>query len=275
MRFRLGTDAGTETAMTTALVALDSSKVEQFALAYAEHGNAARAYREAFDTSGMSPPTIKRKAYDVVHAPRVTARVRELQAAAAERTVISVAARMEWLRDIVAADPNELVQHVRVNCRHCHGVGFAWRWRDAGELARALDDHMRSLNTPRPLPRPADARGGFGFDPNGDPHPDCPRCNGEGIGRTIIADTTKLSGPARRLLKGIREKADGSIEVLMHDQLAAADQLNKLQAAYTNVSVSASVSVNRDSLTPRQAANLAPERLVELLWKQPAPESST
>jgi phage terminase small subunit len=261
--------------MNSALVPLDSVKVEKFALDFAANGNASRAYREAFDTVDMSPNTIKRMAYDLKHSPRVVARVRELQAAAAERTVISVQARMEWLRDIVEADPNELVQHVRVNCRHCHGVGFAWRWRDAGELARALDAYMGSLAAPKPLPRPADASGGFGFDPNGDPHTDCPRCNGEGIGRTIIADTTKLSGPARRLLKGIREKADGSIEVLMHDQLAAADQLNKLQAAYTNVSLSASVSVNRETLTPRQAATLAPERLVELLWKPAAPEPST
>ena len=135
-----GTDDSTETVMKTALVALDSSKAEKFALGYAEHGNAARAYREAFDTSDMLPTTVKRMAFDVLHTPAVKARVRELQAAAAERTIISVQARMEWLRDIVEADPNELCQHVRVNCRHCQGVGFAWRWRDMASL--------RGLSTP-------------------------------------------------------------------------------------------------------------------------------
>jgi hypothetical protein len=88
-----------------------------------------------------------------------------------------------------------------------------------------------------------------------------------------VADLSKLSGPAGRLLKGVRQKADGSIEVMLHDQLAAADMLNKMQAAYVSVSVSAHTTANAATLTPRQASQLSPERLIDLLWQPKAPEA--
>jgi len=255
--------------MTDALVALDSAKADAFALDFAVHGNAARAYRAAYDCAGMQSNHVKQRAYELRWRADVAARVRALQAEAASKAVIDITARMQWLDDIVNADPNDIVQHVRVNCRHCHGVGFAYQWRDACELARALDDHLRSLGTPKPLRMPATASGGYGYSPNAEPNADCPHCAGDGIGRTIIADTSKLSGPARRLLKGVRQKANGDLEVLMHDQLAAADQLNKMQAVYVTKSISATYEIPAASKQAQGARLMTPEELIATLWRGP------
>jgi len=51
-------------------------------------------------------------------------------------------------------------------------------------------------------------------------NPACPRCAGEGVKYVSVKDTSKLSGPARRLYAGAKQTKDG-IVVLMRDQDAA------------------------------------------------------
>lgn len=60
--------------------------------------------------------------------------------------------------------------------------------------------------------------------------------------RVSVTPTDKLSPAARRLLKSVRQKASGEITVVLHDALAAADMLNKMQGVYVDRSVSLSVS---------------------------------
>jgi hypothetical protein len=49
-----------------------------FAMRYVESGNAAEAYRLAYDTSG-NDATARRNSFTVLHRPRVTAEVEQLQ----------------------------------------------------------------------------------------------------------------------------------------------------------------------------------------------------
>lgn len=222
-------------------------KQETFAQRYAAHGNAARAYREAFDCApDIRPATVRQRAYELAHEPTVAARVRELLAEAAQGTTISARTRMVRLQEITEADPGELVRIVAESCRQCHGISHQHQWRDEMEyalaLAQALDENAK---LPQELwkPLPTDA-GGYGFDPHRAPYDGCPVCHGYGVTRVAITPTDQLSPSARKLLKGVRAKADGTVEVQMHDQLAASDQLNKMQGVYVDRSVSINANVN-------------------------------
>ncbi len=61
----------------------------QFATAYIETGNAAEAYRLAYDTSG-NDATARRNAFTVLHRARVTAQGAQLQADHRERHKVTV-----------------------------------------------------------------------------------------------------------------------------------------------------------------------------------------
>jgi Terminase small subunit len=192
-------------------------KQESFAQLYAAYGNAVRAYREAFDCApDIRYGTLRQKAYELAHEPAVAGRVREILAQAAEGTKISTRARMIRLQEIVEASPDEIVSIVAERCPHC--------WLDPLALAAVLD---RGL-----VPDTSAAQG------------DCASCKGHGVRRVVITPTDDLSPSARKLLKSVRQKADGSIEVRLHDQLAASDQLNKMQGVYVDKSVSINANIN-------------------------------
>jgi phage terminase small subunit len=193
--------------------------------------------------------------------PAVAQHIRARLAAAAEGTIISVRARMVHLQMIVEADPSEIISIVGSNCRHCHGEGHAYQWRDEAELNRALDRYQRSLTGLRPLQAP-DASGGFGFRGNGEPHSDCPACNGEGLARTQITPTSEWSPAARKLFKGAKQKANGEIEIIFHDQLQVAHQLNQMQGCYSDTRVNLNAS-----FTPKSAAIPTVDELMSMLQR--------
>jgi hypothetical protein len=81
--------------------------------------------------------------------------------------------------------------------------------------------------------------------PNTDaPRRGCERCSGDGVSRVVLTPTAELSANARALFKGAKQNAKGEIEVETYDQLAAADQLNKLQSAYVSRSLSGNIDLN-------------------------------
>ncbi|HEX4050498.1 MAG TPA: terminase small subunit [Steroidobacteraceae bacterium] len=233
-----------------------------FAQAFAAHGSAARAYREAFGCGAMSAATIRRKAYDYAHHPAIAERVRELLAQAAEGVTLSARARMVRLQSIVEADPSELLRIVAECCRWCHGAGHAYQWIDPAEYAQALriahaanQARRRAGRTEQPLPMDD---GGYGFRADAEPHPGCPHCRGEGTKRVVVTPTDDLSAGARALLKSIRQKASGEIEVRLHDPLEAIDLLNRMQGVYVERSVSVTAHVNApkfEAMTPEEQAS--------------------
>lgn len=235
LRIRRAADQAVAVALT--------GKQENFAQHYAAHGNATAAYRAAFDCSGpIAPATVRQRAHELVHSPGVAARVRELVALAAEGTTIDTRSRMVRLQDIVEADPGELVRTVNEACRHCNGAGHAYQWIDTDEYCTACDDAQRAG---QPLPS---CDGGFGYTPHAEPSESCTKCHGDGTTRVVITPTDKLSPGARRLLKSIRQKGTGEIVITLHDQLAAADMLNKMAGVYVDRSMSLNVNANVPAL---------------------------
>jgi hypothetical protein len=55
-------------------------KQERFVLAYIVTGNASKAYREAYDTTGMKPATVHHSAHALLVDPKITARLDALMA---------------------------------------------------------------------------------------------------------------------------------------------------------------------------------------------------
>ncbi|UEK60853.1 terminase small subunit [Providencia rettgeri] len=127
------------------------------------------------------------------------------------RTQITQDAVLKMWWDIATADVNELTEYRRLCCRHCWGFGFNYQWRDAVEYDDAVKKAMAASKPP-----PQDV-GGYGYDDTLDPNPDCPRCNGAGIGRAYFHDTRDLTGAARRLFAGVKEGKFG-VEVITRNQ---------------------------------------------------------
>ncbi|HHT2690762.1 TPA: terminase small subunit [Enterobacter asburiae] len=128
------------------------------------------------------------------------------------------------LTAIINADPNEIAQYRRVNCRYCWGSEHKYQWRDISEQLAA------ERKAEADGAHPPDTSGGIGFVDNGDPNPECPRCNGEGVGEPFFADTRDLEGDARYLLHGVKLSKFG-IEILTADKDAARRELAKLLIA--------------------------------------------
>ncbi|HAP2505726.1 TPA: terminase small subunit [Escherichia coli] len=126
------------------------------------------------------------------------------------------------LMAIVQADPNQLAQFRRVNCRYCWGENHLYQWRDIEEFDKAAEKASK-------VGKPAPEYGGLGFVDNAIPNPDCPKCCGDGRGEIHIADTTMLDGDARLLYAGAKYGKFG-IEILMEDKGAARRELLKYLA---------------------------------------------
>lgn len=125
------------------------------------------------------------------------------------------------LNAIINADPNEISQYRRVNCRYCWGFGHQYQWRDAVEFEEAEEEAKAKE---KPAPRDD---GGYGYNQTLDPNPDCPRCNGEGRGEAVFADTRDIEGDAIHLLHGVKLGKFG-IEILTADKDSARKELSRL-----------------------------------------------
>ena len=149
------------------------------------------------------------------------------------------------LRNLVAlrdADPNELVELRRVNCRNCNGVDHEYQYTDL-EHRHALADHrakMQGIAATAPDPHndprlvPFDEKGGSGFALNAPPHQECPACGGDGTLRVIVKDTRALSYGARLLYDGVKVGAGGSVEVKFRDRAWAEDRLARYAGMFND-----------------------------------------
>lgn len=141
------------------------------------------------------------------------------------------------LRNLIAlrdADPNELVELRRVNCRHCHGQDHERQYDDL-EHRHALSVHRAAQMTLPDADRvPFDELGGPGFQINAPPNPDCPACGGDGTLRVIVKDTRNLSLGARLLYDGVKVGAGGAVEVKMRDRGWAEDRIARYAGMFND-----------------------------------------
>lgn len=183
--------------------------------------------------AGYSGTVARSKAFQWVANPEIKplvyAAIQEAMAERAIRTQITADKVLERYWMIATADPNELTQVRHLNCRHCYGIDHKFQWKDEDEFEQALNQVIaeeKAMQQDDPgyqAEYPTD-EGGYGFMPLNDPHPDCPCCYGEGKIDLYMSDTRCLSPQGQALYAGAKYTKNG-IEVAMHDQKAALDQV--------------------------------------------------
>lgn len=245
---------------------------EKFARLFVLYCNATQAYIEAYGFEGKRY-TARQLAWEVSNKPHVRARVREYESAAAAATVIDYAAILEHDRAIVEGfkHADQVTQYIHECCRYCHGEQHKYQWVDFEEYLHALqtvDDEnakRRELGK-RELPQPDDS-GGYGYDPQAEPNLFCPRCEGRGHARAIIADTTKLQGPARVIVKGIKVTSTGT-EVLFHDVDKAKERLLRAGGILKDDAASAAKGAALGAAAGAAAAIAAAERAKDMTLEE-------
>lgn len=237
-----------------------TTQQEKFAQMYAKTGNATYCYRLVYNVAPeTSRAVVNSKAHELRHHPAVAARIHVLRAAIAEQFVISAAALQLRQYELATAPP---LTHVRVfNCRHCHGVGFGYQWRDEVEAAKAIDESLVSQGA---IPMP-DLSGGYGFDAFAPVNPQCVVCMGAGKAVVYLADTTQLEGAAAASYAGAEIDKYGIIKIKQHNQQDAAFELHRMVpgAIAPTRSESKSVSVHVEPLK-----DMTPAEVIELIQQQ-------
>jgi len=154
----------------------------------------------------------------------VQTKLRILRNRAQSHTEIYADAVLRRWWQLATADPRELTGVHRVNCRHCHGIDHRYQ-HTVDELRTARQRHeIEQRRLPERDRVPLDELGGDGFDPWGEPHPECTECGGRGLPQVWVADTRHLSPAAALLYEGVEVSRDGSMRVKMRDR-GWADQM--------------------------------------------------
>lgn len=168
-----------------------SAKVKRFIAEYLKDNNATAAAARA----GYSDPNYGRQ---LITNPNVAQAIAQQQKASIARTLGSADEVLEQMWQLATFDANQLSQYRRGACRYCWGFGHHYQWRDAVEF-----EEKRLEALARKSREPVDV-GGYGYDHNREPNPECPRCNGDGIGQPYFADTRKLSPDAALAYSGVK-----------------------------------------------------------------------
>lgn len=186
-----------------------------------EHMIGWRAYQRAYRCSNRR--SCEQSASRLLSLVKVQEAIKKGMAARSERIQFGQDQLLRRLVYIATADPNEIVHYRRDCCRHCHGIEHQYQWRDEDEFAQALIAATESADEEDDRPIPTND-GGYGYDPKREPHPECPKCDGDGYGHMHVNDTRFLSGPAQMLYAGMEMTKEG-IKPKMHDQMAAAQMV--------------------------------------------------
>lgn len=192
-----------------------NDKQKRFVFEYVKDFNATQSAIRA----GYSEASAATQAHDLLRNPKIVKALEERREEVAAATLLDASWVLKQWIDIAAANPNDLIQVRKVCCRFCYGLGHNYQWTN-GEYITAVNAALIA-NKKEPQ-----CVGGFGYDPNKDPNPDCPECGGNGTSEVHLMDTRKLTGPAKRLYAGVRKTKDG-VQVLMRDQDAALQNLAK------------------------------------------------
>ncbi|AQQ46743.1 terminase small subunit [Burkholderia cenocepacia] len=197
---------------------------EILCLEYSKDANWLRACRRA----GVKSNTTLRMAPHIRRRLDELAELRNKKHAAEADTII------EYLYNVVKADPNELAEVQQGACRYCYGYDVAHK-KKTGET-RINHKYQFRTNEERRIEKDANGgelpngNGGIGYSKERAPHPECPMCDGRGETNYIVHDTNTFT-PARALIKGIKI-AGGQVEIALHDKLKAADMLLKVMGKY-------------------------------------------
>jgi len=211
-------------------------KQEAFCIAYLKSGNATEAYRLSYSVTTKNEATHNRTAKELIDNPKIAARISALRQPAIEAAQVSAEATLREAWAIMTADPREFMEYRVGCCRHCWGKDHRFQ-RTAGEFERYEADYTarceKAIEDGKPVPGEFDPQGGIGYDKRLEANPECPECFGEGVGRTVFKDTSKVSKAAASLFAGIKETKDG-LEVKLHDKSSAMDKMFRHMGLYND-----------------------------------------
>lgn len=206
-----------------------TAKQERFVDEYLIDLNATQAAIRA----GYSAKTAHVIGTENLGKPKIRDLVAKRQAERAERTQIDADWVFKRWAQLAQADHNELSSLVVGCCRHCHGTGFQYQWKDEEEFEEAQEYHFSLPDDQRVKRDPPVLGGGYGFNPRREPNPDCPKCDGYGTTRTVFRDTTKLSPEGQALYAGVKETQHG-LEIKTHDQMKALEMMARHLGMFPN-----------------------------------------
>ncbi|CZX12100.1 terminase small subunit [Enterobacter bugandensis] len=171
-----------------------------FVAEYLKDGNATQAGIRA----GYSKKSAEQIGYQLLQKTSVAQAIAQQQKASIARTLGSADEVLAQMWQLATFDANQLSQYRRGACRYCWGFGHHYQWRDAVEF----DEETAKVEGREGAKLPQDT-GGYGYDHNREPNPECPRCNGDGIGHPYFPDTRKLPQVSRLAYSGVKVGKNG------------------------------------------------------------------
>lgn len=174
-----------------------TSQQKRFVTEYLVDHNATAAAQRA----GYSDPNYGRQ---LLTNPNVEQAIAQQQKASLSRTLASADEVLAHMWELATFDANQISQYRRGSCRYCWGFGHQYQWRDMVEFEEERLKAAAKEGSREPLDT-----GGYGYDHTSEPNPECPRCNGDGIGQPYFPDTRKLPAIARLAYSGVKVGKNG------------------------------------------------------------------
>lgn len=171
-----------------------------FVAEYLKDANATQAAIRA----GYSKRNADKIGPELLGKTRVAQAIAQQQKASIERTLGSADEVLAQMWQLATFDANQLSQYRRGACRYCWGFGHHYQWRDIVEF-----EEETAKAEGRDGARLPEDTGGYGYDHNKEPNPECPRCNGDGIGQPYFPDTRKLPAISRLAYSGVKVGKNG------------------------------------------------------------------
>ncbi|MNZ42636.1 Terminase small subunit [compost metagenome] len=171
-----------------------------FVAEYLKDHNATQAAIRA----GYSKRNADKIGPELLGKTRVAQAIAQQQKASIARTLGSADDVLAQMWQLATFDANQLSQYRRGACRYCWGFGHHYQWRDAVEF----NEELAKVEGREGARQPEDT-GGYGYDHNKEPNPECPRCNGDGIGQPYFPDTRKLPSISRLAYSGVKVGKNG------------------------------------------------------------------
>jgi hypothetical protein len=214
---------------------------ETFIRQYLIHQNATRAYREAGYQDG---PGTRQSAHRLLTKADIQARIFEERQKLLADLDLKVEDVVRRFRYIAFADIADVVAFHYGACRYCYGIDHRYQWRTPREFKSSIAEACRECALDRSKETENDPQGGYGYEWNRPPHPDCPECDGCGIPRVVLKDTRLLSDAERAVFAGVVKTRHGT-HYRFNNQLKALKELAKRLGFYSEVKVSKDNSLAR------------------------------
>ncbi|HDC4405422.1 TPA: terminase small subunit [Enterobacter cloacae] len=170
-----------------------------FVAEYLKDNNATQAAIRA----GYSKKTAQEQSSRLLSKVMVAQAIAQQQKASIVRTLGGADEVLAQMWQLATFDANQLSQYRRGACRYCWGFGHHYQWRDMVEFEEKRLGALERKNR-----EPVDV-GGYGYDHTREANPECPRCNGDGIGQPYFPDTRKLPATSRLAYSGVKVGKNG------------------------------------------------------------------